>query len=99
MIFFLVLVVSMFLSLIAQHFIPVLPMIGARVMLMPIVMFYGALALPAWGMFALAYAGGLMWDALHTQVTPSQEGSVEIAMGWSIVLYAGLCTIMSGFRP
>jgi hypothetical protein len=27
------------------------------------------------------------------------EGNIEIAMGWSIVLYAGLGAIMGGFRP
>ena len=57
----------MFLALIVQHFIGPLPVIGARVLLMPIIMFYGALALPLPGMLALAFVGGLMWDALHTQ--------------------------------
>lgn len=96
MIFFLVLVVSMFLGLVTQHFIGPIPPWGARVMLMPIIMFYGALALPTWGMLALAFAGGLMWDALSTQ---QGELGIEIAMGWSIVLYAALGAIMSGFRP
>lgn len=96
MIFFLILLATMFVSLVAQHFIGPLPPSGARVMLMPIVMFYGALALPLWGMLALAFAGGLMWDALCTQDT---ESGVEIAMGWSIILYAALGAIMSGFRP
>ena len=71
-------------------------MIGARIMFMPIIMFYGALAMPLWGMLGLAYAGGLMWDALHTQAV---DGSVEIGAGWSIILYAVLGAIMSGFRP
>ena len=96
MIFFLILLAGMFLSLVVQHFIGPLPPFGARVMLMPIVMFYGALALPIWGMLALAFAGGLMWDALCTQQTDS---GFEIAMGWSILLYAALGAIMSGFRP
>ncbi len=103
MIFFFVLLVTMFFSLVVQHFIGPLPQFGARVLLMPIVMFYGALALPHWGMLGLALAGGLMWDALSTQWTvvpgPGVEGSVEIAMGWSIILYASLGAIMSGFRP
>jgi hypothetical protein len=69
---------------------------------------YGAVSLPTWGMLGLGFAGGLMWDALHTQLAPElmvadrsgmREAGVEIAMGWSIVLYAALCTIMSGFRP
>jgi len=103
MIFFFVLLLSMFFSLVVQHFIGPLPQFGSRVLLMPIVMFYGALALPTWGMLALAFAGGLMWDALSTQwnTLPAgdMEGTVEIAMGWSIILYAVLSAIMSGFRP
>lgn len=94
--FFLILLVAMFLSLVVQHFIGPLPTMGARVLLMPIVMFYGALALPTWGMLALAFAGGLMWDALHVQI---HDGEVEIGLGWSIVLYAVLGALMSGFRP
>lgn len=107
MIFFFLLVIGMFLSLVAQHFIGPLPVIGARVMLMPIIMFYGALALPVPGMLALAFFGGLMWDAMNTNMTliwnadhtQIAEGNVEIALGWSIVLYAVLGSLMGGFRP
>lgn len=96
MIFFFILLVSMFLALAGQHYIPPLPTIGARVLLMQIIMFYGAVALPGWGMLGLAFSGGLMWDLLHTQII---DGQVEIGLGWSIVLYTIFCTIMSGFRP
>jgi hypothetical protein len=106
-IFFALLLISMVVALIVQHFIGPLPVIGSRVLLMPIIMFYGALALPAPGMLALAFCGGLMWDALHTNVVIASasdpamaaEASVEIAMGWSIVLYAALGALMGGFRP
>jgi hypothetical protein len=94
-IFFLLLLVAMFVALIVQHFIPALPVIDARVLLMPIIMFYGALALPTPGMLVLAFCGGLMWDALHVQIL---SGNVEIALGWSIVLYAALGALMGGFR-
>jgi len=86
----------MFVALVAQHFIGPLPVVGARVLLMPIIMFYGALALPTPGMLMLAFCGGLMWDALNVQMI---EGNVEIALGWSIVLYATLGALMGGFRP
>ena len=99
MIFFGILVVSMFLGLVVQHFIGPLPPFGARVLLMPIIMFYGCLALPVPGMLALAFCGGLMWDALHVQVELTGEGSAEVALGWSIVLYAILGALMNGFRP
>jgi hypothetical protein len=95
-IFFFLLLAAMFVTLLVQHFIPALPVIGARVMLMPIILFYGALALPTPGMLVLAFCGGLMWDALHMQMI---EGNVEIALGWSIVLYATLGALMGGFRP
>lgn len=99
--FFLILLVLMFVGLILQHFIGPLPILGARVLLMQMFMLYGALALPLPGMLALTFAGGLMWDALNTQWVGEQgaEPQVEIAMGWSIVLYAAIGTIMSGFRP
>ena len=96
MIFFAILLLSMFVAVIAQHFIGPLPVIHARVLLMPIIMFYGSLALPVYGMLAITFIGGLMWDALNTQ---SIDGSVEISAGWSIILFAALGAIMSGFRP
>ena len=107
MIFFFLLLISMFGALVGQHFIGPLPIIGARVLLMPIIMFYGALALPVPGMLALAFCGGLMWDALHSNIAlvwDAQhlnviDANVEIALGWSIVLYAVLGTLMGGFRP
>src|SRR6478735_11792252 len=94
--FFVILVVAMFAGLVVQHFIGPLPMINARVLLMPVVMFYGSLALPNWGMLALSFLGGLMWDSLHVQIL---EGDVEIGLGWSIILYSVLGSLMSGFRP
>jgi hypothetical protein len=95
-IFFVLLLISMFLALVVQHFVGPLPVIGSRVLLMPIIMFYGSLALPVPGMLALAFCGGLMWDALNVIAV---DGNVEIAMGWSIVLYAVLGALMGGFRP
>jgi hypothetical protein len=103
--FFLVLLAVSFVSLLIQQFIPPLEFLeGARVLLMPLILFYGALALPYGLMLALAFACGLMWDAMSAQildvkVAGSMTTTVEIAMGWSIVLYATLGSIMSGFRP
>lgn len=107
MIFFVLLLAAMFLALVAQHFIGPLPVVGSRVLLMPIIMFYGALALPVPGMLALAFCGGLMWDALNSNIAfiwdaqraQIVDANVEIALGWSIVLYAALGALMGGFRP
>lgn len=97
MILFLFLILGMFLSLVIQHFIPPLPwMEGARVMLMPLVFFYGAVAMPYPVMLLMSLIAGVMWDGLNTQLL---EGGAEISLGWSVVLYAVTGSIMSGFRP
>ena len=95
--FFITLVAALFFSLVAQEFIPALPWLyGARVYLLPIVFFYSALAMPPAAMFVLAFISGFMWDAMTVQFV---NGTVEISLGWSIILYAILGAIMSGFRP
>ncbi|MEI6560699.1 MAG: hypothetical protein WCO68_01275 [Verrucomicrobiota bacterium] len=103
--FFLILLLSAFGALVLQFFIPALPFLsGARVLLLPLVFFFGALALPFSGMLALAFACGLMWDALTVQVLEiglgrASESVVEIGLGFSVVLYAVLGALMSGLRP
>jgi hypothetical protein len=93
---YLYLVLAEFVSLAVQEYIPALPY-GARVLLLPLVFFYAALVVPPPGMLFLALTGGFMWDALVA--TQMVDGSLEISLGWSIVLYAALGAIMSGFRP
>lgn len=100
------LVVIAFVLLIVEQFIPPVAFLhDARVLLVPIVFFYSALALPYGLMLFMALACGLMTDALSAQILemPGPDGqmiqTVEIALGWSIVLYAVLGSIMSGFRP
>ena len=95
--FFITLVAALFFSLVAQEFIPALPWLyGARVYLLPVVFFYRALAMPPAAMFVLAFLSGFMWDALTVQWV---DGTVEVSLGWSIILYASLGAVMSGFRP
>ena len=97
MIFYPILAVALFLALVVQFFIPPIPWLHeARVLVLPVVFFYGAFALPFWGMLVLAFLAGFMWDALTVQIVDS---SVEISLGWSIILYAVLGGIMNGFRP
>ena len=98
MILYAIVALSLFVSMITQELVPAFPWLfqGARVLIMPVVFFYGALAFPYGGMLGLAFVTGFMWDALHVQVIDS---NVEISLGWSIVLYAALGAIMSGFRP
>ncbi len=97
MIFFCVMLIAQFLGLIVQQFIPPVAMLeGARVLLLPILFFYGALAFPFPVMLLLAFFSGFMWDALTVYATDS---AVEISLGWSIILFAVLGAIMNGFRP
>jgi hypothetical protein len=96
MIFFVLLLLLMVIAYVAQYFIGPLPVMGARVLLMQIVMLYGAIALPLPGMIALTFVGGLMWDAMNTLIIGD---SALVSMGWSIALYMTLGTVMAGFRP
>lgn len=96
MIFFVLLLVLMIIAYVAQYFIGPVPIIGARVLLMQMFMLYGSIALPLPGMIALTFVGGLMWDALNVVII---EDTPQVSVGWSIVLYMALGTIMAGFRP
>ena len=93
---YLFLVLAEFFSLAFQEYLPSLPY-GARILLLPLVFFYAALAVPPPGMLFLAFTGGFMWDALIASQTV--EGALEISLGWSIILFAALGAIMNGFRP
>lgn len=99
--FFAILLLCCFGSLVLQHFIPPLPFLeGARVYLMPLIFFYGALSLPISLMLMLAFFCGLMWDALIAQIYPVGGASaVELMIGFSVILFAVLGLVMSGFRP
>ena len=49
-------------------FPPVARFSGATVLLFPVILTYGALALPFAGTLALAFCNGLLWDALTVQI-------------------------------
>jgi hypothetical protein len=97
MIFFLILTVLVFLAQIVELFLPPLEwMYNARIYIVPLIVFYGAMALPFPLMLALATVAGLLLDALTMQIV---EQRVEITFGWSIIVYAVLASIMHGLRP
>src|SRR3954465_8419728 len=97
MIFFAILLVLVFIAQIIELFIPPLEwMFNAHVLIVPIIVFYGAMALPFPLMLALSFFAGLLLDALTMQVIGPR---VEIALGWSIIVYAVLASIMHGLRP
>jgi hypothetical protein len=97
MILFLTLVVLVVIAQLAEIFIPPLQwMFGAHVYIVPVIVFYGAVALPFPLMLALAFVAGFLWDAMSVQVLGAR---VEISFGWSILLYAVLAAIMHGLKP
>jgi len=97
MIFFVILLVLTFLAQMVEFFIPPLDwMYNARIYLVPVVVFYGAMALPFPLVLALAGFAGFLLDAATVQALGPR---VEISVGWSILLYAVLAAIMHGLRP
>lgn len=97
MILYAVLLFGIVVTTAAEHFIPPLEILrGARVMLMPILLFYGAVAFPYPAALSLAFVGGLFYDLV---TMPFSEGAVEFSPGWSIILFGLLCTLMHGMRP
>ena len=105
MFFFPVLLVLVFLAFVAQQFLPSLPN-DARIFLVPLLVFYSAVATPFWMMLLVAVAGGLLVDGYTVQALStgmladnSAAVNVEISVGWSILLFTLFGAIMSGFRP
>jgi len=97
MIFFFLLLVLVLAAQIAELFIPALPWLyNAHVYIVPVVVFYGAMALPFPLMLALALYAGFLTAALTVQLI---GGKVEISTGSSILLYGVLAGIMHGLRP
>src|SRR5262249_62377882 len=88
MIFFLLLLGLVLVAQIAELFIPALPWLyNAHVYIVPVTVFYGAMALPFPLMLALAFFAGVLLDALTVQVI---GGKIEISAGSSILLYGML---------
>ena len=97
MIFFFILLILLVVAQIAEFFIPPLDwMYHAHIYIAPVLVFYGAMALPFPLMLAMALVAGILLDSLTVQVIGSR---VEISLGWSILLYAVLAGIMHGLRP
>jgi hypothetical protein len=94
--FSLLLIVIMFFALIVQHFLGTFPGLGGQVLLLPVIFFYAAAALPLWGMLAMAFLAGLMWDCLTAVPV---DGKVEVFFGWNILLYGALGAVMNGLHP
>ncbi len=103
--FFGFLLLADFLAVVFQCYCPPLADYSyARVLIFPVVLAYGALALPFAGALALAFFNGFLWDALTVQILtpaafPAGQARLEISFGWSIVLYGVLAVLVHGLRP
>lgn len=94
--FFLLLLALMFVGLIIQSFIGEFPGMGGHILVMPMLFFYTAAALPLWGMLTAAFLAGLMWEC---RVNILMQGQPEMIFGWSILVYAALGAVMNGLHP
>ncbi len=97
MIFFVILMGLVFMAQIVEFFIPPLDwMYNAHIYITPVLVFYGAMALPFPLVLVLAFWAGFLLDTFNAQVVGTH---VEISLGSSILLYAVLAGIMHGLRP
>ncbi len=88
---------AIFLAFPIQEMIPAVSALhGARLLLVPALFFYGAVALPTPLMLALAVFTGLLTDLAYLHVV---SGQVEIAVGWSIVFFVILGLLANGLQP
>jgi hypothetical protein len=93
----LTLALAIFACLIVEQYIrPLHGLNGARVLLVPMLFFYGALTMPVWAMLILAVFSGLIMDLMYLQIV---SGQVEIALGWSIVYFVIFGLLAHGFHP
>lgn len=92
----LALVVAIYAAVILQEFLPPLAFLdNARVIIVPVLLCYGALWLPFPGMLALALYAGLVSDLANLHVVGDR---VEIGLGWSMLCYVLLGTVLNTFR-
>jgi hypothetical protein len=94
--FFLILMVMMFFGLVLQAFVGPFPGMGGQILILPMIFFYAAAALPLWGMLTAAFLAGLMWEC---RVNIPLDGEANVIFGWSILVYAALGAVMNGLRP
>jgi len=109
----LALAVAIFLGFVIQEFVPPMAFAaGARLFLAPVFFCYGACVLPYPLMLVLAIETGFFADFHALQIVPPvvmptdmdggalapNIGSVEIAPGWSILLFVAIGSICQGVR-
>ncbi len=97
MIFFALLCALVLVAQVVEYFVPPLEwMFNAHIYFVPVLVFYGAMALPLPLMILLAAWAGFLLDILTAQVIGPH---VEISIGSAMLLYVVLASIMHGLRP
>lgn len=69
---------------------------GARLIFVPLIFCYGSMVLPFPAMLVAAFYTGFLSDLMYLNVV---GGRVEIALGWSIVLFVIFGSIGQGLQP
>ncbi len=105
-VFFGIVLVADFLAIVFQSYLPPIPsFLGAWVMIFPVILAYGALALPFPAVLALGFCNGLIYDALNVQFVRSDLFAadaaqvMEITLGTSIIVHTFLAVLVHGLRP
>lgn len=81
----LVLVLSAYLAVVVQDFLPAMPFFaGAHILILPVIVCYALLWMPFPGALAFALYGGLLADLSSLHVDGDH---VEIGLGWSMLYY------------
>jgi hypothetical protein len=89
----LVLVLSAYLAVIAQDFLPAMPFFaGAHVLLLPVVVCYALLWMPFPAALAFALYAGLLADLSSLHVDGDH---VEIGLGWSMLYYVLVAAVLN----
>ena len=96
MTYYIALLITMFLALVGQHYTGEMFGLGGHVLLLPVVFFFIAAALPLPSMFFFAVVAGLMWDSLTAH--PNDAGKYETVFGVSVALFGALGAVMNGLR-
>lgn len=89
----LVLVLSAYLAVIVQDFLPAMPFFGgAHVLLLPVVVCYALLWMPFPGALGFALYAGLLADLSSLHVNGDH---VEIGLGWSMLYYVLVAAVLN----
>ncbi len=96
-------------AFVIQEFIPPVQVAyNAHLLLVPVIFFSAAVTLPFPLMLAMAFFTGFVWDSRNLLYQPAEDvagvlqsggGNVDLAMGYSILLFGLMGAFMQGIRP